>query len=146
MCTAGDYDLSASAHRRHVVTYNDVDAVGVTSRKQLPLRLFGKKEQTTGFSALRIATGKILPSQRISVILGFGGDEYQKEDIRVFLNAKPCRFVGEQAPFAQQYTDMRYYCFEAENDGNTVPVAVMEIGLCEGSAEVHWAEIEISET
>ena len=143
LCTAGDYELSASAHRRHVVTYSDVDAIGVTSRKQLPMRVSGKREYVTGFSALRIATGKILPSQKISVVLGFSGDEYQMEDIRVFLNAKPCRLVGEQAPFAQQYTDMRYYRFEAENNGSAVPVSVIEVGLCEGKAEVHWAEVEI---
>ena len=142
---AGDYDLSAAAHRRHVVTYSDVFAVGVTSRKQLPVRLSGKREAPTGFSALRIATGKILPSQRISVVLGFSGDEFAPEDIRVFLNTKPCRLVGEQAPRAQQFSDMRYFRFEAENDGNAVPVAVIEIGLCEGNAEVHWAEVEIEE-
>ena len=145
LCTAGDYDLSAAAHRRHLVTYSDVEAVGVTSRKQLPVRLAGKREQPTGFSALRIATGKILPSQKVSVILGFSGDEYQKEDIRVFMNAKPCRLVCEQAPFAQQFDDMRYYRFEVENNGDLVPVAVIEVGLCEGRAEVHWAEIEVSE-
>ena len=143
LCTAGDYDLSASAHRRHVVTYSDVDAIGVTSRKQLPMRLSGKREYATGFSALRIATGKILPSQKISVVLGFSGDEYQKEDICVFLNAKPCRLVCEQAPHSQQLPDMRYYRFEAENNGSAVPVSVIEIGLCEGKAEVHWAEVEI---
>ena len=143
--TAGDYELSAAAHRRHVVTYSDVAAVGVTSRKQLPMRLSGKREYPTGFSALRIATGKILPTQKIKVVLGFSGDEYQKEDIRVFLNAKPCRLIGEQAPYSQQWNDMRYYCFEAENDGNFSPVSVIEIGLCEGRTEVHWAEVEICE-
>ena len=143
--TAGDYELSAAAHRRHVVTYSDVAAVGVTSRKQLPMRLSGKREYPTGFSALRIATGKILPTQKIKVVLGFSGDEYQKEDIRVFLNAKPCRLIGEQAPYSQQWNDMRYFCFEAENDGKISPVSVIEIGLCEGRTEVHWAEVEICE-
>ena len=143
--TAGDYELAAASHRRHVVTYNDVDAIGVTTRKQLPLRLFGKRERATGFSALRIATGKILPSQRVFVVLGFCGEEYQKEDIRVFLNAKPCRLIAEQASCAQQYPDMKYYRFEAENDGKMVPVAIIEVGLCEGRTELHWAEIEIKE-
>ncbi len=142
--TAGDYELSASAHRRHVVTYSDVSAPGVPARRQLPVRLSGKRGEPTGFSALRIATGKVLPAQKIKVVLGFGGeDEYQKEDIRVFLNAKPCRFVGEQPPFCQQFSDMRYFGFEAENDGNFSPVSVIEIGLCEGRTALHWAEIEI---
>ena len=145
LCTAGDYALAAAAHRRHVVTYSDVSAIGVTSRRQLPVLLSGNGKGPTGFSALRIATGKILPSQRVSVILGLNGDGYEKEDIRVFLNAKPCRLVTEQAPFAQQYPDMKYYRFDAENNGEFSPVAVIEIGLCAGKAEVHWAEIEINE-
>ena len=145
LCTAGDYDLSAAEHRRHLVTYNDVDAVGVTSRKQLPMRLAGRRDLPTGFSALRIATGKILPSQKVAVILGFSGDEYKKEDIRVFLNAKPCRLVGEQTPYVQYFDDMKYYRFEVENNGDLVPVAVIEVGLCDGRTEVHWAEIEVSE-
>ena len=144
---AGDYDAAASAHRRHVVTYSDVFAVGVTTRKQLPVRLASKREAPTGFSALRIATGKVLPDRKIRVILGFGGEgEYRKEDIRVFLNAKPCRLVGEQAPRAQQFPDMRYFCFEAENDGHFCPVSVIELGLCEGMTTLHWAEIEICES
>jgi hypothetical protein len=143
LCTAGDYGLAAAAHRRHVVTYSDVDAVGVTSRQQLPIRLSGKRDRATGFSAVRIATGKILPSQKVSAVLGFSGDEYRKEDIRVFVNAKPCPLIAQEAPHAQQYPDMRYYRFEIENDGALVPVAVIEIGLREGRAELHWAEIEI---
>ncbi|MBR7160902.1 MAG: hypothetical protein IKD07_00665, partial [Clostridia bacterium] len=113
---------------------------------QLPVRLFGKKDAPVSFKALRIATGKIAPSQSISVILGFSaGETFETKDLRVYLNAKPCRFAGEQAPYAQQYPDMRYLRFEAENDGRALPVAVMEIGLCNGRTELHWAEIEISE-
>ncbi|MBE6665114.1 MAG: hypothetical protein E7603_02690 [Ruminococcaceae bacterium] len=146
LCTAGDYDSAAAAHRRHLVTYNDVHAIGVAARKQLPVRLSGKRENPTGFSALRIATGKISPSQCVSVILGFSaGATFETEDLRVYLNAKPCRFAGEQAPYAQQYPDMKYYRFEAENNGNFSPVSVIEVGVCEGRTELHWAEIEISE-
>ncbi len=144
--TAGDYTLCASARRRHVVTYSDVNAVGVTSRRQLPVRLSGRKEKPTEFSALRIATGKIAPSQRISAVLGFSREEaFEPEEIRVYLNAKLCRFVGEEKPRDPQYPDMRYLRFEAENDGNAIPVCVLEIGIREGKTELHWAEIEISE-
>ncbi|MBQ3489958.1 MAG: hypothetical protein IJA86_05160 [Clostridia bacterium] len=144
--TAGDYDLCAAEHRRHLVTYNDVEAIGVPARRQLPIRLSGRKENPTGFSALRIATGKIAPSQRISVILGFSYEaSFSAEDIRVYLNAKSCRFICEEAPHDQQYPDMRYLRFEAENNGNAVPVSVIEVGLREGRTELHWAEIEIGE-
>lgn len=146
LCTAGDYDSAAAAHRRHLVTFNDVFAIGVTTRKQLPVRLSGKREEPTGFSALRIATGKVAPSQSISVVLGFAQSEvFQAEDIRVYLNAKTCRLIGEEAPHSQQYPDMKYYRFEAENNGNFSPVSVIEVGICEGRTELHWAEIEIGE-
>ena len=144
--TAGDYGLSAASRRRHVVTYSDISAVGVTARRQLPVRLSGRKDRPTEFSALRIATGKILAAQKVNVILGFSCEgEYRAQDIRVYLNAKPCRLTQERAPCAPQYPDLRYFSFEAENGGDLSPVAVMEIGLCEGRAELHWAEVEISE-
>lgn len=136
--TAGDYDLCASEKRRHVITYDDVFAIGVPTQKQLP-RALAQGEYT----ALRIATGKIGAQRRVSVVLGFDGDAYRAEDIAVYLNAKPCRLIGEQAPFAQQYPDMRYYCFEAENDGDLSPVCVIELGLADGRTVLHWAEIEI---
>ena len=146
LCTAGDYDMAAAQRRRHMVTYSDVSAVGVPARVQLPMHLSGKRDTPTAFKALRIATGKIAPSQTISVILGFSaGDTFEAENLRVYLNAKSCRLVGEQAPYSQQYPDMKYYRFEAENSGNESPVAVIELGLSEGRTEVHWAEIEISE-
>ena len=146
LCTAGDYDAAAASHRRHLVTFSDVSAIGVTTRKQLPVRLSGQRGEPSGFSALRIATGKVAPSQSISVVLGVPrGETFETKDLRVYLNAKPCRFVREEAPHAQQYPDMRYLRFEAENDGSFSPVSVIEFGLGEGRTEVHWAEIEISE-
>lgn len=146
LCTVGDYDMAAAQRRRHMVTYSDVSAIGVPARVQLPMRLSGKREAPTTFRALRIATGKIAPSQSISVLLGFSAEEsFQIQDLRVYLNAKACRLVGEEKPYAQQYPDMKYYRFEAENNGKESPVAVIEVGLCDGRTELHWAEIEISE-
>ena len=138
LCTAGDYDLCADEKRRHVVTYDDVYAVGVPTQKQLPKRL-----SEGSYDALRIATGKIGADRKVSVILGFEGEDYREQDIEVYLNAKPCRLIGERAPVDQQYTDMRYFAFEAENDGNIAPVCVIEIGLSAGQTVLHWAEIEI---
>ena len=138
LCTAGDYELSAAEKRRHVVTYDDVSAIGVPTQKQLPKRL-----SAGSYEALRIVTGKIGAGRKVSVILGFEGDDDCAENIIVYLNAKPCRLVGERAPLAPQYSDMRYFAFEAENDGKIAPVSVIEIGMSEGNAAVHWAEIEI---
>ena len=138
LCTAGDYELCADAKRRHVITYNDTFAIGVPTQKQLPKML-----SEGSYSALRIATGKIPEGRSVRVILGLDGDHYRAQDLTVFLNAKPCCLIGERAPFAQQYPDLRYYAFEAENDGSIAPVGIIEIGLSEGNAELHWAEIEI---
>lgn len=138
LCTAGDYTLCAAEKRRHVITYDDVSAIGVPTQKQLPKML-----SAGAFTALRIATGKIGADRKVSVILGFEGDAYRAEDITVYLNAKPCRPTGVRAPFAQQYTDVRYFCFEAENDGTLPPVSVIELGLADGKTVLHWAEIEI---
>ena len=138
LCRAGDYELSAKEKRRHVVTYDDVSAIGVPTQEQLPLHLSEK-----GYHALRIATGKIGADRKVSVILGVEGDEYHPEDIIVYLNAKPCRFLAERPPLAPQNPAMRYFAFEAENDGRIAPVSVIEMGMSSGKAAVHWAEIEI---
>ncbi len=138
LCTAGDYDLCAAEKRRHIVTYDDVFAVGVPTQKQLPKRI-----SQGSYDALRIAVGKIDESRKVSVILGFEGEDLRAQALTVFLNAKPCRLTEERLPFAQQYDDMRYFCFEAENDGKISPVCVIEIGLSEGNTVLHWAEIEI---
>lgn len=138
LCTAGDYDLCAAEKRRHVVTYDDVYAIGVPTQKQLPLVL-----SADGFTALRIATGKIGADRKISVILGIEKDSCCAEDMIVYLNAKLCRFIGERPPLAPQYPDMCYFCFEADNDGNISPVSVIELGLSDGKTIIHWAEIEI---
>ena len=138
LCTAGDYGLCAAEKRRHVITYDDVYAIGVPTQKQLPRML-----SSGGYTALRIATGKISADRKVFVILGVDAEDCRAEDITVYLNAKPCAFVDERAPIAQQYPDMHYYAFEAENNGDIAPVCVIEIGLSEGKATVHWAEIEI---
>ena len=138
LCTAGDPNLCAAEKRRHVVTYDDVSAIGVPTQKQLPKRLFAGD-----YEGIRIATGNIGAGRKVSVILGIEKDDCLAEDMIVYLNAKPCRLVGARAPIDQQYTDMRYFAFEAENDGNLAPVSVMEIGLREGKTVIHWAEIEI---
>lgn len=138
LCTAGDYDLCAAEKRRHVITYDDVSAIGVPTQKQLP-----KPLSEGSYTALRIATGKIGAGRKVSVILGIEKDGCFAEDMIVYLNAKPCRLIGERAPIAPQYSDICYFSFEAENDGNISPVSVIELGLEKGSMIVHWAEIAI---
>jgi hypothetical protein len=141
--TVGDYEKCVSATRRHVVTYNDVSAIGAEGKKQLPVRLWGDGKPSN-YQALRLVTGDIPRSRRVNVILGIEADgDFDVSALFVYLSAKKCDFLEERAPFAQQYTDMRYFVYTLENDGTLPPVSVIEMGLSEGKATVHWAEIEI---
>ena len=141
---AGDYEKCIAENRRHVVTYDDVNAVGVSGQKQLPVRLWGERGNPPPFSAVRVVTGAIPADRTVRVVLGLAQDhEYLCEDVIVYLNAKPCRFIGTQEAHDQQYPDMLYLVFEAENDGMIPPVSVIEMGITGGTTFVHWAEIEI---
>ena len=140
--TVGDYDRCAAEKRRHVVTYDDVSAIGAVTRKPLPLLLAGKKGELVSFSALRVPTGKIDGTRSVRVILGFAKEtEYCIGDVTVYLSARPCRFVDMAESQYPQYDDMDYYIFEAENNGALPEISVIEIGLSEGKTAIHWAEI-----
>lgn len=141
--TVGDYEKCVSAKRRHVVTYNDVSAIGVNGKKQLPVRLLGDGKPSN-YQALRLVTGDIPRGRAVNVILGIEAeDPFDGNTFSVYLSARKCEFLAERAPFAQQYTDMRYVVYTLENDGTLPPVSVIEMGISEGNATVHWAEIEI---
>ncbi|MBQ8403887.1 MAG: hypothetical protein IJX55_05630, partial [Clostridia bacterium] len=65
----------------------------------------------------------------------------EADKMSVYISARKCTYIGERAPQALQYDDMRYFAFSPENDGTLPPVSVVEIGgAC---CTVHWAEIEI---
>ena len=144
LCTAGDYDKAAAEPRRHVVTYDDVYAIGASNSKQLPVSLAGEKGKATSFAAIRIVTGKIQKERQVRVVLGFSKEKpFEIGKITVYLNAKRCVIVGRAEPVYPQYEDMEYYIFEAQNDGTLPPVSVLEIGISEGNTAVHWTEIDI---
>lgn len=144
LAMAGDYEKCVAAERHHVVTYNDVDAIGEKGKKQLPLRLWGEKGNPPPFSAVRVVTGDVPADRTVQVILGVEPEDADKgENLIVYLNAKRCRFVGVREWCAPQYTDMKYLVFEAENDGDLPPVSVIEMANTDGIIMIHWAEIDI---
>jgi len=143
LTTAGDLEKSAAAPRRHVVTYDDVYAVGASNTKLLPFVFSGKRERVTEFTAVRIPTGPIPAGRSVQVVFGFEKGTFDIGDITVYLNEKKCKLVGQTAPVYPQYSDMDYCVFEAENDGAMPPVSVAEVGLAEGKTIIHWAEIDI---
>ena len=141
---AGDYQACIAEDRHHVVTYNDVYAIGEDGKKQLPVRLWGEKGNPPPFSAVRVVTGDIPSDRTVQIILGVEPEDADKyENLIVYLNAKRCRFVGVREWRVPQYVDMKYLVFEAENDGCLPPVSIVEMGNTDGVVMVHWAEIDI---
>ncbi len=141
---AGDYERCKAEKRRHVVTYNDVSAIGAGAKKQLPQTLSGDGKPSS-FAAFRIVTGEIPAGREVRAILGIECDqEVSPEAMQVYVSARKCAFVGEVEPHDQQYTDIRYFSFAVENDGALPPVSVLEVGLSCGKAVIHWVEMEIS--
>ncbi len=145
LCTAGDYEACKREKRRHIVTYNDVSIAGATAKKPLPITLSGKNGRAFGFRTLRLVTGEIPMNAEVRVILGVAPeDQPDPTQLAVYLSARPCRFLGEVAPMALQYPDMRYFVFAPEVAEPLPPVSVIELGLTDGRQTVHWAEIEIT--
>ncbi len=143
LTVAGDYARCQAEKRRHVVTYNDVSAIGAGAKKQLPIALFGDGK-VSSFAALRIVTGAIPAGRFVRVVLGMETDtDFSPEMLVVYLSARACVFLEETPSHDQQYADMRYFVYTLENDGTLPPVSVVEAGLCRGCAKIHWAEIEI---
>ena len=142
--TAGDYEKCVAERRRHIVTYNDVDAIGEAGKKPLPLTIGGKDGRPYGYKALRLATGEIPKGRDVTVVLGIEADEqFDPEKLYVFTSTRKCAYLRDAEPKEQQYKDLRYCVFSLENDGALPPVSVIEMGLLDGRATIHWAEIEI---
>ncbi len=140
---AGDYERCKAEKRRHVVTYDDVSAIGAGAKKQLPQSLFGNGKPSP-FAAFRIVTGEIPAGRTVRAVLGIEAvDSFSPEALQVYVSARKCALIGEAEPHDQQYTDMRYFSFAVENDGLLSPVSVLEVGLSCGKAVIHWAEMEI---
>ncbi len=150
LTVAGDYETVIHEPRRHVLSYNDMTAVGVASPRPLPVTLSNDRSVKGPFHSnilynrFRIVTGKIPAGRRVKVVLGFAkSTEYDVRDLTVYLNQAPCAYVGTEAPKAPQYDDLDYLVFEAENDGTLPDVSVVELGFAHGNTTLGWVEIEI---
>ncbi len=141
---AGDYERCKAEKRRHVVTYNDVFAIGANAKKQLPQIISGIGTTPSSFAAFRSVTGEIPIGRTVYAVLGIEtACDFSPEALQVYLSARGCAFIKEAAPHDQQYTDIRYFIYEVKNDGALPPVSVLEVGMPEGKAVIHWVEIEI---
>ncbi len=146
----GDYEAVVNEPRRHVLSYNDMTAVGVANRRPLPVALSCDRNEKGPFHSnilynrFRIITGKIPEGRRVKVVLGFAKNtEYSVENLTVYLNQNPCTYVGTQEPKKPQPDDCDYLVFEAENDGSLPDVSVVELGFAHGKSSLGWVEIEV---
>ncbi len=143
LTTVGDYKKCIAEKRRHVVTYDDVFGTDAPVKKQLPVTLQGDGTPA-GFAALRIVTGEIPQERRLEVVLGLEGIEnFAPEELILYISARPMKLLGERAPIERQYEDLRYFAFAPDTDEKLPPVSVLEMGLQDGKAVVHWAEIDV---
>lgn len=142
LTTLGDYEKETASPRRHVVSYDDVYASGIPSRRPLPISI--SESEPVSFSPLRIPTGKIPSGREVQLIIGIErGLGTQGENIVVYANCKKCRFIGAAEGKYPAYTDMDYFAYEIENDGSLPTVTVAEFGITSGNARIHWAEISV---
>ncbi len=141
--TAGDYEKCIHEKRRHVVTCNDVSAIGADASKQLPIKANGDGKPLS-YKGLRLVTGEIPVGRTVYVVFGVESDDaIDPSSLDVYLSARKCTYLEERAPYEQQYKDLRYFVYTLENDGTLPPVSVIELGISHGSITVHWAEIQI---
>ena len=135
--TVGNYERCIAEKRRHILTYNDVSAIGVPQKKPLPAKIFRGE-----YAAFRIVTGEIPQGRNASIILGIeAGSEFNASALSVYASARKCIFADEIPPAPLQYTDMRYFAFNIKNDGSLPPGSVIEIGGAD--CILHWLEIDI---
>lgn len=138
LCTIGDEEKQMSSARRHILTYNDVSAVGFSARRPLPLSVSG------GFSAVRIPTGGIPKGKSVTLVIGIEcGDDFSGDALTVYANTRKCEFLGDVGAPENAYDDMRYFAYSIENDGNIPFVTVAEFSSAGESIRLHWVEIDI---
>lgn len=141
--TAGNAEKETDAVRRHVLSFNDVYAVGCATRRPLPIS-FAEREGIPDYTAVRIPTGNIPEGRRVYFIIGTErGKGNTGEDYSIYANTVFCPYSGMCERKAPMYPDLDYFSYEIKNDGKLPPVTVAEVGIKKGEGKVHWIEIEV---
>lgn len=93
---------------------------------------------------IKINTGRITGGN-VTLNLGISGEINPDEDVEVYVNSTPARFVKTKACGYPVITNKTVYEFEVEKSGLSETVQVAEIIVKEGiSIEVDYADIEIT--
>lgn len=138
LCTIGNAEKQSASSRRNIVTYSDTSAVGLPSRRPLPMSV------GEGFSALRIPTGPVPKGKSAKLIIGAEcKPELAGDRITVYANAKRCAFSDEVQPPELAYDDMRYFAYEIDVSDGFPAVTEAEFSSPDENIKIHWAEIEI---
>ncbi len=117
--TLGDIDKLINLPRRHVVTYNDTTLPWKRCNGILPV-IFG---DVTDCKYIKIETGIVPENAKCKLRLGI----QNKNDIEVFLNSVPCRYIGTQECEDPVLTESPLYCFEVMQEALQNQTQVAEI-------------------
>lgn len=137
---AGNLETICKENRKCIVTRVDAAPVWRRNNAQLPLTLCDVNEP--GF--IKIATGKITEGT-VVLSLGIVGDINPENDIAVYVNSRPVKFVRQKECDAPVLTKAPVYMFEIEKDSLSENAQVAEIILCKSiQITVDYADIYIS--
>ncbi len=147
-------DLAKMKHepRRHVCTFDDVDATGLAGHVFLPMTITADRngktplESPACYQRLRVATGEIGKDKTVTVTVAFDGvDGFDMADLEIYLNQRPCTLLRrEKDDPATRPTGFDTFTFSVENDGRLSDMAVVEVGLTHGTAKLVWAEVGVN--
>lgn len=142
LSNAGTLEKIQKAKRKCLVTYRDFDAIWRTTRNgDLPKTV----NTTTDPAFFHCKTGDILPTSKITLHLGLAGEGISEQDIEVYVNSTPVKFLGKGSCAEPVLTESTVYAFDipfsaiqpltqvAEvvltSEGKTVTVDYMDITI-----------------
>lgn len=144
LTTVGNLNVAKALPRRHIVTYHDITAPGIKNANILPVFCNPRNpEGRLRFNSIRIPTGPVEEDSELTIIIGVDiKEELDSSDFLVYLNSKPCRFIGIidlQKPKPNCIT----YAFVPEDNKNWPDASIIEIATTKRKLEIQWAELSI---
>ena len=142
LSTAGTLEKIQKAPRKCLVTHRDFEAIWRTEDNgDLPKTV----SKTTDPVYFHCRTGDILPTSKVTLHLGLAGEGISEQDVAVYLNSCPVKFLGNGACQDPVLTESTVYTFEVPaaaiqpltqvaevlltSEGKTLTVDYMEITI-----------------
>jgi len=135
----GSLEAVSKLPRRHVVTFHDIEAVGIKKCAMLPVRAGEDKVH----QPVRIENGRITAAQTVTLIIAARADrELTEKDFSVFVNSAPVNYLGKvTVPFA--YSTAPHYGFRVPNTGKLPAAAVAEFAATGIPYTVEHVELRV---